>query len=169
MIKSSGRVGTRSSLPPIPPPTQSVWPCATPPSAWAIIAFPVSTLYVTLEPCTMCVGALVHARVARLVFGAREPRAGVVCSQRSALDEGFYNHRVAWDEGVLGEQSGRAFEGFFQAPTPGAGGGWRLRSNRGLNYKAESREFFSMSGKNSRVDTGGSGWFLAMSRQLRIL
>ena len=53
----------------------------------------------------MCVGAMIHARVGRLVFGAREPRAGVVCSQATMLDTEFYNHRVEWQEGVLAEES----------------------------------------------------------------
>ena len=76
---------------------------------------PASTLYVTLEPCTMCVGALVHARISRLVFAAREPRAGVVCSQASALDASYYNHRVVWEEGLLAEKSAALLQGFFQS------------------------------------------------------
>jgi len=76
---------------------------------------PGATVYVTLEPCTMCVGALVHARVARLVFGAEEPRAGVVCSNGSLLDEPWYNHRVEWQGGVLAEESSRRLRAFFQA------------------------------------------------------
>lgn len=75
---------------------------------------PGSTLYVTLEPCTMCVGAIVHARVARLVFAAREPRAGVVVSQGSDLDRDFYNHRVSWDEGPLAEESALLLKNFFK-------------------------------------------------------
>jgi len=76
---------------------------------------PGTTLYVTLEPCTMCAGAMVHARVERLVFGAREPRAGVVCSTCALLDESRFNHRVVWQEGVLAEESGRLLHAFFQA------------------------------------------------------
>ena len=76
---------------------------------------PGTTLYVTLEPCTMCAGAMVHARVERLVFGAREPRAGVVCSTCALLDEPRFNHRVVWQEGVLAEDSGRLLLAFFQA------------------------------------------------------
>ena len=76
---------------------------------------PGSTLYVTLEPCTMCVGAIIHARVSRLVFGAREPRAGVVCSTTAMLDESRYNHRVEWTEGVLAEESSRRLQGFFRS------------------------------------------------------
>ena len=75
---------------------------------------PGSVLYVTLEPCTMCVGAIVHARVERLVFAAREPRAGVVCSQGSDLDRDFYNHTVIWEEGPLSEESAELLQSFFR-------------------------------------------------------
>ena len=76
---------------------------------------PGTTLYVTLEPCTMCVGAMIHARVERLVFAAREPRAGVVCSTCSMLDEPRYNHQVQWQEGVLAEESSQRLQAFFRA------------------------------------------------------
>jgi tRNA(adenine34) deaminase len=76
---------------------------------------PGTTLYVTLEPCTMCAGALVHARIERLVFAAREPRAGVVCSTCRLLDEPWYNHRVDWLEGVLADDSAARLKAFFQA------------------------------------------------------
>jgi tRNA(adenine34) deaminase len=76
---------------------------------------PGTTLYVTLEPCTMCAGAIVHARVAHLVFGAREPRAGVVCSTCSLLDEPWFNHRVSWLPDVLAEESGSRLQAFFKA------------------------------------------------------
>ena len=76
---------------------------------------PGATLYVTLEPCSMCAGALVHARVATLVFAAREPRAGVICSTCSLLDESFYNHRVNWEEGVMAEASAAKLRDFFKA------------------------------------------------------
>lgn len=76
---------------------------------------PGTTLYVTLEPCTMCAGAMVHARVEQLVFGASEPRAGVVCSTCSLLEEPWFNHRVNWVGGVLGEESGARLQDFFQA------------------------------------------------------
>ncbi|MGI9319895.1 MAG: tRNA adenosine(34) deaminase TadA [Thiogranum sp.] len=75
---------------------------------------PGATLYVTIEPCTMCAGAMVHARVAKLVFGAREPRAGVVCSTCSLLDGARYNHRVNWEEGVLAEEAGDRLLEFFR-------------------------------------------------------
>lgn len=76
---------------------------------------PGATLYVTLEPCTMCIGALVHARVATLVFAAREPRAGAVCSAAQLLAADFYNHRVNWREGLLAEDSSELLRDFFRA------------------------------------------------------
>lgn len=76
---------------------------------------PNSTLYVTLEPCTMCIGALMHARVSRLVFAAREPRAGAVCSQFQLCEHPAYNHRISWQEGVLAQQSSLLLTRFFQA------------------------------------------------------
>ena len=76
---------------------------------------PGSTLYVTLEPCTMCAGAMVHARVELLVFAAREPKAGVVCSTCALLDEPRFNHSVRWTEGVLGQDSSRRLQEFFAA------------------------------------------------------
>ena len=75
---------------------------------------PGSTLYVTIEPCTMCVGALIHARVEKLVFGAREPRAGGVVSQARLLEAGHFNHTVLVEEGVCGEECGTLMQNFFQ-------------------------------------------------------
>lgn len=76
---------------------------------------PGATLYVTLEPCSMCAGALVHARIELLVFAAREPKAGVVCSQCALLEAPWYNHRVRWHEGVLAEESSARLQAFFRA------------------------------------------------------
>ena len=75
---------------------------------------PGTTLYVTIEPCTMCVGAIIHARVSRLVFGAPEPRAGAVLSQHRLLDVGSYNHRVEYRGGVLAAASGKLLQDFFR-------------------------------------------------------
>ncbi len=74
---------------------------------------PGSTLYVTLEPCTMCVGALVHARVQRLVFGASEPKAGAVHSRAHLLESDHYNHRVLWQGGVLADHCSAQLSEFF--------------------------------------------------------
>ena len=76
---------------------------------------PGATLYVTLEPCTMCAGALIHARISELVFAAREPRAGVVCSTCELLDEPWYNHKVNWQDGVMAEESSALLQAFFRA------------------------------------------------------
>jgi tRNA(adenine34) deaminase len=76
---------------------------------------PRTTLYVTIEPCTMCVGALVHARIDLLVFGAREPRSGAVVSQQNLLDSASLNHKVRYQEGVLAEECGKIMQAFFQS------------------------------------------------------
>lgn len=75
---------------------------------------PGSVLYVTIEPCTMCIGAIIHARVSHLVFGAREPRAGAVASRLQLLDQSHYNHRATWAEGVLAVESAQLLRDFFR-------------------------------------------------------
>lgn len=75
---------------------------------------PNATLYVTIEPCTMCVGAMIHARLGTLVFGAREPRAGAVCSHFQLLDATVYNHRIEYTSGVMADQCGQLLTEFFQ-------------------------------------------------------
>ena len=74
-----------------------------------------TTLYVTLEPCTMCAGAVIHARVERLVFAATEPKSGVICSRASLLDEPWYNHKLEWQGGVLADESSAKLQAFFKA------------------------------------------------------
>lgn len=74
-----------------------------------------ATLYVTLEPCTMCVGATVHSRVSRIVYGAVEPKGGAVQSIRATLDEPHFNWDVAVTGGVLAGQSGQLLSDFFAA------------------------------------------------------
>lgn len=76
---------------------------------------PECTLYVTLEPCTMCIGAMIHARIGRLVFGAKEPRAGAVESQLLLLDQNFFNHHIEWCGGVLASESSDKLKQFFKA------------------------------------------------------
>jgi len=76
---------------------------------------PGATLYVTLEPCVMCAGAMVHARIARLVFGARDPKAGAAGSVFSMLDSDNLNHRVQVEEGVAASESTALLQSFFQA------------------------------------------------------
>ena len=72
-----------------------------------------ATLYVTLEPCTMCVGAIVHGRISRLVYGATEPKAGAVESARNTLAEPHLNWQVAPQGGVLQERCSQLISDFF--------------------------------------------------------
>jgi tRNA(adenine34) deaminase len=74
-----------------------------------------ATLYSTVEPCPMCCGAVLHARVARLVFGALDPKAGAVESLYRLLDDARLNHRVTTRGGVLAEDSARLLRTFFNA------------------------------------------------------
>ncbi|WP_342649565.1 tRNA adenosine(34) deaminase TadA [Pseudomonas sp. REB1044] len=76
---------------------------------------PGSTLYVTLEPCSMCAGLIVHSRIERVVFGALEPKAGVVQSQGQFFTQSFLNHRVLFEGGVLAEACGAILSEFFKA------------------------------------------------------
>jgi len=76
---------------------------------------PGTTLYVTLEPCTMCVGALVHARIERLVYAATEPRTGAIESAQRLFESGEYNHRPALEGGLLAAESARLLTEFFRA------------------------------------------------------
>ena len=75
---------------------------------------PGATLYVTLEPCSMCAGAIVHSRLARVVFAATEPKSGVACSQAQFFSADFLNHQVEVVGGVLAEQAGQQLSHFFQ-------------------------------------------------------
>lgn len=76
---------------------------------------PGSTLYVTLEPCSMCAGLLVHARVARLVYAATEPRAGVATSQGRFFEQEFLNHRVLVEAGLMADESAAMLREFFRS------------------------------------------------------
>ncbi|MDR0381605.1 MAG: nucleoside deaminase [Oscillospiraceae bacterium] len=74
---------------------------------------PGCDLYVTLEPCPMCAGAIVNARIARVFFGARDPKAGAVCSRVALFDLGL-NHRPAVFEGLLADKAGPLLSDFFR-------------------------------------------------------
>jgi len=76
---------------------------------------PGCTLYVTLEPCTMCVGALVHARVGRLVYGATEPKSGAIVSAQRLFETGNYNHQPEIEGGLLAEECSQLLSAFFEA------------------------------------------------------
>ena len=73
-----------------------------------------ATLYVTVEPCLMCAGACLHARLGALVFGATDPKMGAVCSVMRALDEPAWNHRVRVTEGVRAEEGRALLQAFFR-------------------------------------------------------
>ncbi len=73
-----------------------------------------TTLYVTLEPCTMCIGALIHARVDRLIYAASEPRAGMVGSQMDLAAQPFYNHSIQVHKGLCSEHSSQMLKAFFR-------------------------------------------------------
>ncbi|MDG2524310.1 tRNA adenosine(34) deaminase TadA [Stenotrophomonas sp. HITSZ_GD] len=74
-----------------------------------------STLYVTLEPCAMCAMAIVHARVARVVYAATDPKTGAAGSVFDLLADPRHNHRVAVQGGVLAEEAGRRLTNYFRA------------------------------------------------------
>ena len=71
-------------------------------------------LYVTLEPCIMCAGAIVHARVERVIFGARDPKCGAVVSLYNILDDKRLNHQVKITDGILSEECGEIISRFFR-------------------------------------------------------
>ena len=75
---------------------------------------PGSTLYVTLEPCSMCAGLIVHSRIQRVVFGTTEAKAGVVVSRGEFFAQDFLNHRVLVEGGVLAEQCASELREFFR-------------------------------------------------------
>ena len=74
---------------------------------------PGATLFVTLEPCAMCAGAIVHARIRRVVFAARDPRMGAGGSIMNLLDHPHMNHRCIVSPGLMAEEAGEMLRGFF--------------------------------------------------------
>ena len=72
------------------------------------------TLYVTLEPCPMCAGAILQARIPRVVFGALDPKAGAACSVFEMLSDPRLNHQTHFSHGVMAERCGAILSGFFQ-------------------------------------------------------
>lgn len=76
---------------------------------------PGVTLFVTLEPCVMCVGAITHARISRVVYGADDPRAGAAGSTFSLLGSDLFNHSLEVQSGILAEECGEILSDFFKA------------------------------------------------------
>lgn len=76
---------------------------------------PGCELYVTIEPCTMCTGAIIHARIARVVFGARDPKTGAAGSVLDLYAEPRLNHHALIEGGVLAEECGAVLSAFFSA------------------------------------------------------
>ena len=75
---------------------------------------PITTLYVTLEPCTMCLGAMIHARVSRVVFGAYDQKTGVCGSCQDLSDSKCFNHSIDIDGGVLADECKTMLQKFFK-------------------------------------------------------
>lgn len=74
-----------------------------------------TSLYVTLEPCAMCLGAIMHARVARIIFGAHDPKTGVCGSSQNLIDANCFNHKIDLTSGVLENQSKNLLKLFFSS------------------------------------------------------
>jgi tRNA(adenine34) deaminase len=72
------------------------------------------TVYVTLEPCAMCAGAMIHARLDRLVFGASDPKAGAAGSVLSVLNHPQLNHQMRMEQGILAEEAAELLQNFFR-------------------------------------------------------
>ena len=75
---------------------------------------PGATIYITIEPCTMCLGAIIHARIARIVYGAPEPKAGVLDSNKALVESAFYNHAYEWQGGVCEKECIHIIQRFFK-------------------------------------------------------
>ena len=75
---------------------------------------PDTTLYVTLEPCTMCAGAMIHARIGRVVFGAPDPRTGTAGSVIDLFSQDYHNHQIEVQGGLMHEECGQILKDFFR-------------------------------------------------------
>jgi tRNA(adenine34) deaminase len=74
-----------------------------------------TTIYVTLEPCAMCLGAMMHARIKRMVFGASDPKTGVCGSHADLTSESFFNHEMEISGGVLEKECKEILQAFFKS------------------------------------------------------
>lgn len=76
---------------------------------------PECTLYVSLEPCVMCLGAILHARIQRLVFAAFDPRAGAITSKTQVQDLNHLNVKLSWSGGILADEASELLKNFFRS------------------------------------------------------
>jgi tRNA(adenine34) deaminase len=76
---------------------------------------PGTSLYVTLEPCAMCLGAIMHARIERVVFGAHDPKTGVCGSSENFMEANCFNHKIELSSGVLENESKQLLKNFFNS------------------------------------------------------
>ncbi len=72
-----------------------------------------ASLYVTLEPCLMCFGACIHARIDRLIFATEDQKSGVIINNLNLKEESFFNHRISFSSGILAEESSELLKQFF--------------------------------------------------------
>ena len=73
-----------------------------------------ATVYVTLEPCLMCFGACIHARIDRLIFATEDQKSGAVINNLNLQEESFFNHKISVSSGILGTESSELLKKFFQ-------------------------------------------------------
>jgi tRNA(adenine34) deaminase len=76
---------------------------------------PKATLYTTLEPCIMCLGAIIHARIERIVFAASDPKSGVCGSSKNLVTQKYLNHKVKVSGGILEQENKKILKSFFQS------------------------------------------------------
>jgi tRNA(adenine34) deaminase len=115
MAKSSAAAGTSRSAAMIRPRMPKSWPCAMPRDRLGNYRLPGCTLYVTLEPCAMCAGAIMHARIGRVVFGARDPKTGVAGSVIDLFAESRLNHHASRRRRRPRRPCGALLSSFFAA------------------------------------------------------
>lgn len=80
---------------------------------------PGCELFVTIEPCTMCFGALIHSRINKVIYGAREPRAGMLDSNSQLSAASFFNHSLQWQGGILEHECSQLISEFFRRKRSG--------------------------------------------------
>lgn len=72
-------------------------------------------MYITLEPCIMCSGAIIHSRIRKVYFGTKDPKGGAICSIDNVFDNKFVNHKVSYEEGLLKDECSNILKEYFKA------------------------------------------------------